>query len=134
MCFCRRAGTSPRNIPRVTEINEAHQKFFNRPADPLVGPAYACLQILADALTRAKTLDRENFAPVRTKMTTVVGPVRFRADGTGEVKVFFQQWLKGKQELVWPKEFATAPFGYPAPPFDQNASYPCVSRVAPYGR
>jgi hypothetical protein len=34
--------------------------------------------------------------------------------------VFFQQWLKGKQELVWPKEFATATFGYPAPPFSQR--------------
>ena len=53
-------------------------------------------------------------------MTTVVGPVRFRPDGTGEVRVFFQQWLKGKQELVWPKEFATAPFVYPAPPFSQR--------------
>ena len=108
--------------PRVTEINDAHQKLFNRPADPLVGPAYACLQILADALTRAKTLDRDKLrdAVAATKMTTVVGPVRFRPDGTGEVKVFFQQWLKGKQELVWPKEFATAPFGYPAPPFSQR--------------
>jgi branched-chain amino acid transport system substrate-binding protein len=108
--------------PRVAELNEAHQKLFNRPADPLVGPAYACLQILADALARAKTLDREKLrdAVAATKMTTVVGPVRFRADGTGEVKVFFQQWLKGKQELVWPKEFATAPFGYPAPPFDKR--------------
>src|SRR6266403_661647 len=98
--------------PKVTEINEAHQTLFNRPADPLVGPAYACLQILADAVTRAKTLDRDKVrdAIAATKMMTVVGPVRFRADGTGEVKVFFQQWLKGKQELVWPKEFATAPF------------------------
>jgi branched-chain amino acid transport system substrate-binding protein len=108
--------------PKVTEINDAHQKLFNRPADPLVGPSYACLQILADALTRAKTLDRDKLrdAVAATKMTTVVGPVRFRPDGTGEVKVFFQQWLKGKQELVWPKEFATAPFGYPAPPFSQR--------------
>ena len=108
--------------PRVTELNEAHQKLFNRPSDPLVGPAYACLQILADALARAKTLDREKLrdAVAATKMTTVGGPVRFRADGTGEVKVFFQQWLKGKQELVWPKEFATAPFGYPAPAFSQR--------------
>jgi len=108
--------------PKVSEINEAHQKLFNRPADPLVGPAYACLQILADALTRAKTLDREKLrdAIAATNMTTVVGPVRFRSDGTGEVKVFFLQWLKGKQELVWPKEFATAPFGYPAPPFSQR--------------
>jgi branched-chain amino acid transport system substrate-binding protein len=108
--------------PKVNELNEAHQKLLNRPSDPLVGPAYACVQILADAATRAKTLDREKLrdAVAATKMTTVIGPVRFRSDGTGEVKVFFQQWLKGKQELVWPKEFATASFGYPAPPFDKR--------------
>jgi branched-chain amino acid transport system substrate-binding protein len=108
--------------PKVAELNEAHQKLVNRPADPLVGPSYACLQILADAVTRAKSLDRDRIraAVAATKMTTVIGPVRFRADGTGEVKVFFQQWLKGKQELVWPKEFATATFGFPAPPFGQR--------------
>jgi branched-chain amino acid transport system substrate-binding protein len=108
--------------PKVNELNEAHKKLLKRPADPLVGPAYACVQILADALTRAKSLDREKLrdAVAATKMTTVVGPVRFRPDGTGEVKVFFQQWLKGKQELVWPKEFATTQFGYPAPPFDKR--------------
>jgi branched-chain amino acid transport system substrate-binding protein len=108
--------------PKVAELNEAHQKLFNRPADPLVGPSYACLQILADAVTRAKSLDRDRVraAVAATKMTTVIGPVRFRPDGTGEVKVFFQQWLKGKQELIWPKEFATATFGYPAPPFNQR--------------
>jgi branched-chain amino acid transport system substrate-binding protein len=105
--------------PKVTEVNAAHQKLFNRPADPLVGPSYACIQILADALGRAKSLDRDKLRDTiaATKMTTVVGPVRFRPDGTGEVKVFFQQWLKGKQELVWPKDFATAPFAFPAPEF-----------------
>jgi len=108
--------------PKVAELNDAHQKLFNRPADPLVGPAYACVQILADAITRAGSLDREKIrdAIAATNMTTVVGPVRFRPDGTGEVKVFFLQWLKGKQELVWPKEFATASFSYPAPPFSQR--------------
>ena len=109
-------------FPKVAGVNDAHQKRFNRPADPLVGPAYACVQILADAITRAGSLDREKIrdAIAATNMTTVVGPVRFRPDGTGEVRVFFQQWLKGKQELVWPKEFATAPFVYPAPPFSQR--------------
>ena len=108
--------------PKVAELNEAYQKLFKRPADPLVGPAYACIQILADALSRAGALDRDKLrdAVAATKMTTVVGPVRFRSDGTGEVTVFFQQWLKGKQELIWPKEFATAQFGYPAPPFSQR--------------
>jgi branched-chain amino acid transport system substrate-binding protein len=110
------------HYPKVRELNDEHQKIFKRPADPLVGPAYACLEILADALARAKILERNKLrdAVAATNMTTVVGPVRFRSDGTGEVKVFFQQWLKGKQELVWPKEFATATFGYPAPPFSQR--------------
>ena len=108
--------------PKVAELNEAHQKLSKRPADPLVGPSYACMQILADAIPRAGDLDRDKIrdAIAATKMTTVVGPVRFRPDGTGEVKVFFQQWLKGKQELVWPKEFATATFAYPAPAFTQR--------------
>jgi branched-chain amino acid transport system substrate-binding protein len=108
--------------PKVAELNEAHQKLFKRPADPLVGPSYACLQILADAIPRAGALDRDKLrdAIAATKMTTVIGPVRFRSDGTGEVTVFFQQWLKGKQELIWPKEFATASFAYPAPPFSQR--------------
>jgi branched-chain amino acid transport system substrate-binding protein len=108
--------------PKVAELNEAHQKLFKRPADPLVGPSYACIQILADAIPRAGALDRDKLrdAIAATKMTTVVGPVRFRSDGTGEVTVFFQQWLKGKQELIWPKEFATASFAYPAPPFSER--------------
>ena len=108
--------------PKVAELNDAHQKLLNRPADPIVGPSYACVQILADAVARAGTLDRDKIrdAIAATNMTTVIGPVRFRQDGTGEVKVYFQQWLKGKQELVWPKEFATAPFGYPAPAFNQR--------------
>ena len=108
--------------PKVAELNESHQKLFNRPADPIVGPSYACVQILADAIARAGALDRGKLrdALAATNMTTVVGPVRFRPDGSGDVRVFFQQWLKGKQELVWPKEFATAPFAYPAPPFNQR--------------
>jgi hypothetical protein len=50
-------------------------------------------------------------------MTTVIGPVKFRADGTGIVHAVFLQWLNGKQELVWPRDAATAPLAYPAPPF-----------------
>lgn len=108
--------------PKVAEVNQAHRKRLNRPADPMVGPSYACIQILADALGRAGSLDRDKLrdAIAATNMTTVIGPVRFRPDGTGEVRVFFQQWLKGRQELVWPKEFATAAFAYPAPPWNKR--------------
>src|SRR5216684_628968 len=42
--------------PGVKELNEAHQKKYGRPADPIAGPAYACVQIVAGALTRAAAL------------------------------------------------------------------------------
>lgn len=108
--------------PGVKELNEAHVKRIGRPADPIAGPAYACVQILAAAATRAGSLDREKLrdAIAATEMTTVVGPVKFRPDGTGIVPSVFLQWLNGKQELVWPKESATAPLGYPAPPFEKR--------------
>ncbi len=105
--------------PGVKELNEAHQKKYGRPADPIVGPAYACVQILANALTRAGALDREKLraAIAATDMTTVEGPVKFRPDGTGIIQSVFVQWINGKQELIWPKESATMPVVYPAPPF-----------------
>lgn len=108
--------------PGVNELNDAHQKKVGRPSDPITGPAYACVQILAAAVTRAGALDRDKIrdAIAATDMTTVVGPVKFRPDGTGIVNSVFNQWLNGKQELVFPKEFATATFGYPAPPFTKR--------------
>ncbi len=108
--------------PGVRELNEAHVKRFGRPADPITGPAYACVQILAAAVARAGSPDRERIrdAMAATDMTTVIGPVKFRPDGTGIVNAVFVQWLHGKQELVWPRDSATAPLGYPAPPFGRR--------------
>jgi branched-chain amino acid transport system substrate-binding protein len=108
--------------PGVKELNDAHAQKIGRPADPIAGPAYACVQILANAITRAGSLDREKIrdALAATDMTTVIGPVKFRPDGTGIVQAVFVQWLNGKQELVWPKESATAVLVYPAPPFSKR--------------
>lgn len=108
--------------PGVAELNEAHQKRLGRPADPLTGPGYACVQIFANAIERAASTDRNKIrdAVAATNMTTVSGPVRFNPDGTGQVQSVAVQWLNGKQELVWPKDFATKPFGFPAPPFKQR--------------
>lgn len=108
--------------PGVKELNEAHVKKIGRPADPITGPAYACVQILAAAITKAGSVDRDRVrnAIAAIDTTTVVGPVKFRADGTAMVQSVFNQWLNGKQEMVFPKEFATAPLAYPAPPFGKR--------------
>ena len=106
----------------VAELNAAHQKRLGRPADPIVGPSYACVQILANAIERAGSLDRDKIrdAMAATNMMTVEGPVRFNPDGTGQIHSVINQWLAGKQELIWPKDFASKPFAYPAPPFNQR--------------
>jgi branched-chain amino acid transport system substrate-binding protein len=108
--------------PGVAELNAEHVKRLQRPADPITGPAYACVQILTAALGKAGAPDREKVrdAIAATDITTVIGPVKFRPDGTGIVTAVFIQWLNGKQELVWPKEFQTVPLGYPAPSFSKR--------------
>ena len=110
------------NFPGVAEINAKHQADFGRPADILVGPAYACVQILADAIGRAGTLDRDAVrdALADTDMMTVIGPVTFNADGTGNVLNPLVQWQNGQMQLVWPVDQKTADFMYPAPPYEDR--------------
>jgi branched-chain amino acid transport system substrate-binding protein len=103
----------------VKELNDSHEKKLGRPADPIVGPAYACVQVLAAAIAKANGVDHQKVrdAIAASDIQTVIGSVKFRADGTGIVQAAFAQWINGKQELIWPKEYATAPIAYPAPPF-----------------
>jgi branched-chain amino acid transport system substrate-binding protein len=80
------------------------------------------VQILADAIERAGTLDRDAIrdAIAATDMMTVIGPVTFNADGTGNVLNPMSQWQNGQLELVWPEDQATAPLAYPAIPFEER--------------
>src|SRR5512139_2547145 len=108
--------------PGVDELNAAYQADFGRPADLLTGPAYACVQLFAAAIEKAGTLDRDAIrdAMAASDMTTVIGPVTFNEDGTGNVLNPLIQWQNGKMELVWPPEQATAELLYPAPPFEER--------------
>ena len=109
-------------FPGAAEMNQAHQAKYNGPAQATTGPAYASVQILANALGRATSLDRDALreAIAATDMMTVEGPVKFNADGTGQVITIFDQWQGGKQELIWPTDQQTKPIAYPAIPFDQR--------------
>ncbi|MDX1412588.1 MAG: amino acid ABC transporter substrate-binding protein [Candidatus Promineifilaceae bacterium] len=113
---------SAMTYPGVEELNARHVEMMERPADPMVGPAYSLIQILADSIERAGTLDREAVrdAIAATDMTAMIGPVTFREDGTGVVVAPFLQYQEGNIELVWPQEFATADLVVPAPPFDER--------------
>lgn len=105
--------------PGAAQLNQEHQAKYGSPALATTGPAYALIQILANAIGRAKSDNRDKIrdAIAATSMDTVVGPVKFNADGTGQVVVIFDQWMAGKQELIWPVDQQTKPIAYPASPF-----------------
>ena len=109
-------------FPGVEELNAKQVGREGRPSDPMVGPSYAAIQILADAIERAGSLDREAIrdAISASDVQTVVGEVAFRDDGTGVVVAPYLQYQGGTIELIWPREFSTADLVFPAPPYDER--------------
>lgn len=106
----------------VAEMAERHMATFGKPAVATTGPAYTCVQVIADAITRAGSLDRDAIrdAVAATDMDTMIGPVTFNADGTGKVLNIVNQWQGGKQALVWPLDQANATMIYPATPWAER--------------
>ena len=105
------------NVEGVSAMAERYQAKYGAPAAATTGPAYAVVQILADAISRAGSLDRDAIrdAISKTDLDTVIGHVTFNADGTGNVLTIFNQWQSGQQVLVWPPEQAVGEILYPAP-------------------
>ncbi|MGD2059639.1 MAG: amino acid ABC transporter substrate-binding protein, partial [Acidimicrobiia bacterium] len=82
------AGWHPAlGYPGIEEMNQRHIDEEGRPADPVVGGAYSLVQILADSIERAGTLDPQAVrdAIAATDMMTVAGPITFREDGTAPI-------------------------------------------------
>ncbi len=103
-------------FPGAKELAQAHQAKYNKPAEVLVGPAYSAVQILFDAVNKVGKPDRDLLrdAIAATDMMTVAGPIKFNPDGTAQAITVMDQWLGGKQVLVWPKDQATQGLDYPA--------------------
>jgi branched-chain amino acid transport system substrate-binding protein len=98
--------------PGCTELVAAYKaKHNNKLPAVTVGVTYSCVQILADAIKRAGTLDSNKIrdAIAATDMTTVQGPVKFRADGVGITPVAIMQWQKGVSQVVYHEKFITSP-------------------------
>lgn len=110
------------DLPGVDALNTRHQETLGRAADAMVGPAYATVQVLADAVERAGRLDGPAIdqAISDTQLETVIGPVSFEGRETGFEVSPILQLLGGTPELVWPVGDSTADFAYPAPPYDER--------------
>jgi branched-chain amino acid transport system substrate-binding protein len=109
--------------PGNAEMVREYQQVYNKPPEGVVGAAYAVVQVLADAVARADSLDRDAVRAAiaaTTMQQSVIGPISFNADGTGNVSTIYEQWQNGKQVTVWPKDQAGGDLQYPAKPFSQR--------------
>ena len=97
--------------PGCNELVAAYKTKHNKLPAVTVGVTYSCVQILADAIKRAGTLDSNKIrdAIVTTDMTTVQGPVKFRPDGVGITPVANMQWQKGVSQVVYHEKYMTSP-------------------------
>jgi branched-chain amino acid transport system substrate-binding protein len=105
-------------LPGTEEVNQRHIDEEGRPADPVIGSAYALIEILTDAIERAGTLDHQavrDAIAATDGLSTIIGPITFREDGTAEVPNPHMQRIGGAIELIWPAESATADLAYPSP-------------------
>ena len=109
--FVNAPGWNPAvKFPGVEQLKQRHQARYNKAAEATTGPAYAAVQVLANALERAGKPGREALrdALAATDLKeSVIGPVKFNPDGTGQVVTIANQWQGGQQVLIWPKEQAT---------------------------
>jgi branched-chain amino acid transport system substrate-binding protein len=103
---------------------EFNQKFIDQheiPPEHHGAEAYTGIMVIADALKRARELTPAAVrdALARTNMTTLLGPIKFVAynqkSQQNKLPTFLVQWINAKQEIIWPKEFATHKPVYPAP-------------------
>ena len=104
-------------FPGTEAVNQRHLDEEGRPADPVVGSAYALVEILADAIERAGTLDHEavrDAIAATDGLSTIIGPITFREDGTAPVPNPLMQRVEGAIALIWPADSATAELVYPA--------------------
>jgi branched-chain amino acid transport system substrate-binding protein len=108
----------------VQKFNDDYKAAYEGYPEPPAGSAYVRVQVLADALERAGTLNRDKVrdALAATNMMTIMGPMKFRPNGRGEGKYLqtMNQWQNGKDELIWPKDQASAPLAYPMPPWNKR--------------
>lgn len=104
------------NFPGVAELNQKVKATTGEDANYAIGPGVASIQVVADAIEKAGTLNREKVRSgiAATDIMTVTGPVKFQSNGKRQVAIpVVTQWQNGKTVLVWPAGQNAKPLVYP---------------------
>ncbi|MBE3594351.1 MAG: ABC transporter substrate-binding protein [Candidatus Carbobacillus altaicus] len=108
------------------EFYENYKEKYSKEADYHGAQAYASMYLIADALSRAASADRDaiQLALKETKLDTIMGPIAFEDwDGyTNQNKptTYVVQWQEGKLEVIWPEDAASKSYVYPVPTWKER--------------
>nr|WP_320132625.1 ABC transporter substrate-binding protein [uncultured Holophaga sp.] len=84
-------------------LAERWVKDTGRPYMPAISPGYACMQVLADAISRAGSLDPQkvNAALASTDLVTIRNRVKFDQNHFAHLPIAFGQWFKTDKPQKW---------------------------------
>jgi branched-chain amino acid transport system substrate-binding protein len=112
--------------PGAMDYYNKYKKLYGKVTDFRGAEAYAGLYVIADVLKRTKSLSPEDIreALAATDVMTAFGRVKFIAYGKktnqNKLPTYLVQWIKGRLECVWPKEYATAKYIFPHRPWKER--------------
>jgi branched-chain amino acid transport system substrate-binding protein len=104
--------------PGAAEFDEAYVADHNgEHATELAGDGYAAIQVIADAIERAGSLDPDKLrdAVADTEMETIKGPIVFYPNGMPIREYFAVQYIDGVETIIWPADMAETDPVFPFP-------------------
>lgn len=110
------------------EVNAAYKKFSGADLDPNNVRYITTLQVLADALNRARSTDSEKLrfaleaTDIHEKDLIIMHGVKFDPNTHDNTQVIsgVGQRKDGYTHIVWPEKFATMKYVYPIPPWSKR--------------
>lgn len=95
--------------PLNDEFVAEYRKRFNGPPTEDAADAFAAGQVLQAAVTNVGRIDQVALADWlrANEVPTILGPLKWAANGEPQSSFMLAQWQKGKVEVVSPKEAAT---------------------------
>jgi len=125
--FCVLAQWAPgAPYPGVYDFAEAYRELHGKMPDYRAAQAYAGMQVLTEAVRRARHPSPQNLrqALSRTTTATVFGRVKFE-DNNGYTHqnhptMLVLQWIDQEQKIVWPRRLASKRLVFPHPEWRQR--------------
>ncbi len=86
----------------------------NQPVNPAIGPGYRIIQVLVDAITRAKSIDTEQVqaALSATDLMTIAWRVKFDENHFNRGPLVFGQWQKTTAAQKWVLQIIYSPHSF----------------------